>query len=309
MDLLKTRRELLREALLAAGALTASGLLSPAAILAQEQKKKGKGRGKGKRGPAPIQGFRIGACDWTLGKRCKPEALEFAKKLGLDGVQVDVGGPDNFPLFDPGVQQQYLAAMKATGMQVPSLGACLMNSYPYFSDPRAQDWLSSTIDACTALGATAILLPFFGKGDLIGKTKELETTIVKLKEIAPKAEAKKVKVLVESYLDAPTLRKLVDAVASPFVGVYYDVGNTTQRGYSNAEEIKLLGSSIGEFHAKDYKALYGKGEVNFPAVRQAMDAVGYRGWLHMEGTKMPLGLEKSCQADAEYLRTVFPKQA
>jgi len=39
-----------------------------------------------------------------------------------------------------------------------------------------------------------------------------------------------------------------------------------------------------------------------------MDEIGYRGWLVMEGTKMPLGVEESCRYDAEYLRTIFPRR-
>src|SRR5258706_16349228 len=40
--------------------------------------------------------FKIGACDWSLGKRQQFEALDLARKIGLDGVQVsfdDSGKP------------------------------------------------------------------------------------------------------------------------------------------------------------------------------------------------------------------------
>ena len=37
----------------------------------------------------------IGACDWSLGMRGRTEAFAVAKKLGLDGVQVSMGGVDN----------------------------------------------------------------------------------------------------------------------------------------------------------------------------------------------------------------------
>jgi sugar phosphate isomerase/epimerase len=37
-----------------------------------------------------------------------------------------------------------------------------------------------------------------------------------------------------------------------------------------------------------------------------MDDIGYRGWIVMEGTKMPLGLEDSLRYDVEYLKSVFP---
>jgi len=60
--------------------------------------------------------------------------------------------------------------------------------------------------------------------------------------------------------------------------------------------------------ALDKHNLYGKGSINFKEVRLAMDDAGYRGWIVMEGTEMPLGVEESCRYDAEYLRGIFPKK-
>ncbi|MEK7996101.1 MAG: sugar phosphate isomerase/epimerase, partial [Planctomycetota bacterium] len=60
--------------------------------------------------------------------------------------------------------------------------------------------------------------------------------------------------------------------------------------------------------AKDNDDLYGKGSIDFKRVREAMDDIGYRGWLVMEGTKMPLGVEESCRYEAQYLRTIFPSK-
>jgi sugar phosphate isomerase/epimerase len=100
--------------------------------------------------------------------------------------------------------------------------------------------------------------------------------------------------------------QIIDAVGSPAVRVYYDVGNSHKAGYDIYQEIRQLGAHICEFHAKDYDDLYGKGSIAFPEVREAMDDIGYRGWLVMEGTQMPLGVEESCRYDAEYLRKIFP---
>jgi sugar phosphate isomerase/epimerase len=36
-----------------------------------------------------------------------------------------------------------------------------------------------------------------------------------------------------------------------------------------------------------------------------MDAIGYRGWIVIEGIELPLGLEESIRYDAEYLRKIF----
>jgi sugar phosphate isomerase/epimerase len=45
--------------------------------------------------------------------------------------------------------------------------------------------------------------------------------------------------------------------------------------------------------------------MDFPAVRTALEDIGYKGWFVLEGTKMPLGVEESVRYDAEYLRAVF----
>jgi L-ribulose-5-phosphate 3-epimerase len=39
--------------------------------------------------------FSLGACDWSIGMRARPEALALARKLGLDGAQVSMGNVEN----------------------------------------------------------------------------------------------------------------------------------------------------------------------------------------------------------------------
>jgi sugar phosphate isomerase/epimerase len=126
--------------------------------------------------------------------------------------------------------------------------------------------------------------------------------------VAPKAEKAGVILGLESWLSAEQHRDILDRVGSPAVQVYYDLGNSHKQGYDIYKEIRFLGKNICEFHAKDYNDLYGKGTINFPEVRRAMDDVGYRGWIHIEGVKMPLGLEGSVRYDEEYLRSIFPRQ-
>ena len=113
---------------------------------------------------------------------------------------------------------------------------------------------------------------------------------------------------VESYLTAEQQLDIINRVGSEAIGVYYDVANSQSKGHDICREIRLLGKHIAEFHAKDYDGLYGKGSIDFKAVRKAIDDIGYRGWLVMEGTKMPLGVEESCRYDAEYLRSIFPSK-
>ncbi|MBN2130849.1 MAG: TIM barrel protein [Sedimentisphaerales bacterium] len=288
-----------RRQMLAATARTAAGLTLAACCPALAQ--------EGRRSRRP-RGFRLGVCDWTIGKRTDPAAFEMAKKIGLDGVQVDFGsGDDNLPLFEKDVQKRCLEAAQEQKLRIASLAMGTLNDIPYKSDPRAERWVDQAIDVAQAMRQRIILLAFFGKGDLKNDTEGTRAVVSRLKNVAAKAEKARVTLGVESWLSAAEHLDIIERVGSPAVKVYYDVANSHKMGYDIYQEIRTLGKQICQFHAKDYKDLYGKGSIDFPRVREAMDEIGYRGWLVMEGTKMPLGLEESCRYDAEYLRTIFPR--
>jgi L-ribulose-5-phosphate 3-epimerase len=255
------------------------------------------------------RGFRIGVCDWTIGKRTDPTALALAKKIGLDGVQVDLGGGEKDPpLFDPELQKRYLEEVKTQDVRIASLAMGVLNEVPYKSDARAEKWVDQAIDVAQAMRQRIILLAFFGKGDLKDDKAGTDAVVSRLKNIASKAEKARVTLGFESWLSAEEHIAILDRVGSPAVQVYYDVANSHMKGYDIYKEIRTLGKRICQVHAKDYDDLYGKGSIDFKRVREALDEAGYRGWLVMEGTKLPLGVEESCRVDAEYLRTIFPRQ-
>ncbi|MFB3920334.1 MAG: sugar phosphate isomerase/epimerase family protein [Terriglobia bacterium] len=258
---------------------------------------------------AAAPNVRIGACDWTLGKRTDPAALAIAKRVGLDGIMVDVGNwRRDVPLRKPELQKKYLEMQKQIGIPVSSLAIGTLNEIPLKSDPRAEQWLSDSVDVAKAMGLTVILVPFFGNGDLRNDKMGTDAVVAALKRVAPKAEKQGVILGLESWLSAEQHVDIMDRVGSPAVQVYYDVGNSQKAGYDIFKEIRWLGKRICEFHAKDNDDLYGKGTMSFPEVRRAMEEIGYSGWMQIEGTKMPLGIEASVRADLEYLRTIFPPQ-
>jgi L-ribulose-5-phosphate 3-epimerase len=262
-----------------------------------------------KRLKAAAAGFKIGACDWTLGKATDPSALDFAKALGLDGIMADLGNwRDDLPLRKPELQKKYLEKSKRIGLPVASLAIGTLNEIPLKSDPRAEQWVSDSIDVARAMGLRVVLVPFFDKGDLRNDPAGKDAVVESLKRVAPKAEGAGVILGIESWLSAPEHVEILDRVGSPAVAVYYDVGNSQKAGYDIFKEIRSLGKRICEFHAKDNDDLYGKGTMDFPRVRKAMDDIGYRGWMQIEGTKLTLGIGESIRYDLNYLRGVFPRE-
>ena len=253
-------------------------------------------------------GFKLGVCDWTIHKTTDPASLEMAKRIGVDGVQVDFGKErEELPLFDPELQKKFLEEAKNQNMEIASLALGALNSIPYKTDPRAELWVERSIDVCKVLGTNVVLVPFFGVADLRNDEKGTDVVVQRLKNVAPKAEKAGVFLALESWLTAEQHMEIIDRVGSPAVKVYYDVGNSHKAGYDIYAEIGQIGKLICEFHAKDYDNLYGMGSIDFQRVRAAMDGIGYRGWIVMEGTKMPLGIEESCRYDAKYLRIIFPR--
>ncbi|HSA97216.1 MAG TPA: sugar phosphate isomerase/epimerase family protein [Acidobacteriota bacterium] len=255
---------------------------------------------------APNPRILLGVCDWTIGKTGDPAALGLAVSLGCDGVQVSlVPKGDSLALKDPALRRAYLEACERTGVAIASFAIGDLNGVPLKSDPRAEKWLAEGIEIAAAMDVRIILVPFFGRGDLKGDAAGVDRVVAVLERLAPRAEAKGVILAIENTLTAKDNLTIVERVGSPAVRVYYDVANSNDAGYPILDEIRALGASVVEVHAKDTKDLYGKGSIDFPAVRRALEDVGYEGWLVMEGTKMPLGLEASVRYDADYLRTVF----
>jgi L-ribulose-5-phosphate 3-epimerase len=251
--------------------------------------------------------FSIGACDWSIGMRGRTEALALAKELGLDGVQVSMGSKNDLRLRQPDVQRAYREAASASGLRIGGVALDVLNQVPYKSDPRTEAWVSDSIDCTRALEARVILLAFFERGDLRNDPDGQAEVIRRLTRVARKAEDRGVILGIESWLSAAEHLRIIDAVGSPNVQVYYDVANSTQMGYNIVAEIRQLGRQrICEFHAKENGYLLGQGKVDFPAVRKAMDDIGYSGWIQIEGA-IPKGqpIRESYVENVRYMRSVF----
>lgn len=109
-------------------------------------------------------------------------------------------------------------------------------------------------------------------------------------------------------LKVPRLECILDAVKSPALKVYYGVSNMQKVGeFASGANRRLGRKRICEIHLKELDDLYGKGLMNFTGVRLALDDIGYRGRLGIEGVKTPLGVEPCIRYDLDYLHPIFPK--
>ncbi len=253
--------------------------------------------------------IKIGACDWSLGRMATPTCFELAKEIGLDGVQVSLGSvKDDMKLRRSEVQQQFKQAARDSGVEIASLAIGEMNNVPYKSDPRTEGWVSDSVEVMQALGMKVVLLAFFGKGDLTGDKEGTDEVVRRLKEVAPKSEKAGVILGLESWLSSEETVRIMDRVGSPAVKMYYDVCNSTDRGYNVSKEIRWLGRrNICEFHMKENGFLLGQGKIDFGRVRDAIEDIGYEGWMQIEGAVPPGGnVREAYKANYKFLRGLFP---
>ena len=260
-----TRRNLLK----GAAALAAVHTLSPLAFAEAEKLR-----------------FKIGACDWSIGKDSDIGAFEVAKKIGLQGIQVNMGREKNdMHLRSKDLQAKYLAESKRTGIKIASLAIGELNQVPYKSDPRTEQWVSDSIDVAKALGVNVVLLAFFSKNDLRKDDAGKAEVVSRLTKVAPKAEKLGVTLGIESYLSAEEHLDIMQKVGSKAIKVYYDFRNSTDAGYDIFKEVKLLGKdNICELHIKENGKLLGTGDLDWPRIRKALDEIGYLGdgWMQIE---------------------------
>ncbi|MBX2924653.1 MAG: sugar phosphate isomerase/epimerase [Chitinophagaceae bacterium] len=260
----------------------------------------------------PASSFKIGACDWSIGKHSNIEAFEVAKTIGLDGIMVDMGSVENqLHIRQKELQQAYLKKSAETGIAISSLAMGVYNRIPFHSDPNTEQWVSESIDATKNLGVTVLLLAFFNASDLRNDDARKASAVRLLRSLAPRAEKQGVILGIESYLDAKEHMEIINKVGSKNLKVYYDFRNTADAGHDTVAEFKKLDKDmICELHMKENGFLLDKGSVDWKKVSEAIYEKGYRGdgWMQIEGA-IPKGgdIVESYKHNLSYLRTLFNK--
>lgn len=130
-----------------------------------------------------------------------------------------------------------------------------------------------------------------------------------VERLAPVAESHGVTLALENvwnnlWVKPDFFAALVRQLDHPHVRAYFDIGNHVK--YAPPQQwIRALGSLIVKLHVKDFKidreadrggqfVAIREGDVDWPQVRRAIDEVGYRGFLTIEGAQ-GLSLEQQSQ--------------
>src|SRR5690606_14657961 len=120
-----------------------------------------------------------------------------------------------------------------------------------------------------------------------------ERSIAEIRKTLPLASLLGVRVLIENvwngFCESPELfRDYLDETDSPWVGAYYDIGNS-QRLAPSEKWVRVLGSRIVKLDVKDWGVdagfcKIGDGDVDWAAVREALAEINFSGWCTAEVT-------------------------
>ncbi len=263
--------------------------------------------------------YPIGVCDWSIGAAGNPTSLDIAKKIGLDGVQIS--SAKKKPEGDFYTKEEiaaYKAKMAETGMKIASTSPTCMNTNPFYLAKGTVEFTCSAIDAAAELGSDCILLPFYGPANMQKPDKKMNEAFFKplverLKEVAPYAEKKGVMVALENSISAEENLKVLDAVGSNMVNVYFDIFNFQFYGHETLPALKALKGRIGQIHLKDAKHKLDSNS-EFPRKMNEVLATiakdGYKGWMVLESHGFSPKKEGYSDADlfkhnAEFARNFY----
>jgi hexulose-6-phosphate isomerase len=239
------------------------------------------------------------------------ECFALARRAGFDAVEL------NFNLegdISPASSEASLARIRSeadrAGIALSGLCSFLFWPYPFSSSSeatreKALDLASRMLRAAKALGIDdllvvpgAVCIPWIKDAEEIPYPICEARARAAIERLLPEAERLQVHLNIENIffngflMSPPEMVGFVDSFGSPWVRVHFDTGNIMPFQFPE-HWIPILGQRIRNVHLKEFSKKgtdYSleafrpllDGTTNWPAVIDAFDAIGYRGYLTFE---------------------------
>jgi hexulose-6-phosphate isomerase len=239
------------------------------------------------------------------------ECFQLCKDAGFDGVEVNYAMEGD---LSPKAKEAEIRAVgqlaRKTGLQIS--GLCSFLFWPYsltHNDPQRRrqgiELAISMVRAARLLETPnllvvpgAVYVPWIENDPPVPPDVCDRRAREAVRQLLPEAEKAGVLLNIENifangYLHSPQeLIDFVDSFKSEQIRVHFDTGNIMQYHFPE-HWIRLLGKRIANVHLKEYSKKVHEfnlhafrplldGTVNWPAVLEAFDQVGYRGYLTFE---------------------------
>ena len=225
------------------------------------------------------------------------DRFKLIKAAGFDGVDMD--SPNDLVL------DEVLRAKEESGLEIHGCVCSTHWSSP-LSDPdpsvraKTVEGMTTAINDCKAYGGTTVLLvPAVVNGE-IAYDDAYTRSQDEIRNLLPKAEEAGVTIAFENvwnnFLLSPLeMARYIDEFESDHVGAYFDIGNVVRYGWPE-QWVRILGDRIVKLDVKEYSrerqmnegpgkgfdVALGEGSIDWPAVRRALEEIGYSGWATAE---------------------------
>ena len=222
------------------------------------------------------------------------------KRAGFDGVEIPVFRPAGFPA------ETIRRGFDAEGLRV-TVSAVLLPGYSLTADDldvrrRSVAHVRDIVHVAAELGASVVAGPLYSPvGVFSGHRRtddEWRRAIEAYQMLGPALAADGVVLAVEplnrfeSYFlnTMADGAALCDAVAHPNVGLLFDTFHANIEEKDVAAACRAAGRHIKHVHTcENDRGTPGTGHVDWPGVFGALQAIGYDGWLTIEGFGFALG--------------------
>lgn len=245
---------------------------------------------------------------WSFPQGSIKDNLTLAKNAGFDGVELALNGEGELSMSSSDKEVLSIKNMADDmGLSLYSLSCGLCWDYRLSDDDaslrqKAKEMIKKQIYTAKLLGAdTVLVIPGVVNVEFSMPEKKVAYDVVYqraldgLNELKGYAEQLKVNIGLENvwnkFLLSPMeMRDFIDKIGSDYVGSYLDIGNTLYCSYPE-DWVRILGNRIKKIHFKDYRVQAGglhgfvdllAGDVNYPEVVNALNEIGYDGWVSAE---------------------------
>lgn len=254
---------------------------------------------------------------WTVdGALPFEEMFAAVSAAGFDGIELNIDRPGSAHGLSMESTEADYAAIRALSakynLPVVSISTSLAGGESGIPEKwdYARALIFKQIEAAKALGAKGVLTVPGGKTLKSGR----ENSIAFFQSIREDVEREGIFVGLENvwngfFLSPFDMQSMIDAIGSPKIGAYLDLGNML--AFSVPEQwVEVLGDRIGFVHLKDYlrNGNMSKGgswqdithgSADWPAVMAALRAIGFDGYLTAE-----VGKEDDAMSFDDYYKKV-----
>ncbi len=232
---------------------------------------------------------------------CTEDILAIGRSVGMTTTRTGALTIESSP--DEIEQVGHVTA--SAGIRVHSLATMMLFFYPLSSPLRSLrdkgiDVVLHMLRAASHLGADTVLIypglvtPTVGYREVYRRSQAI------VRDLAAEAERLGVAMALETvwnrFLQSPLeMVDYIDEIGSDYVGAYVDVANLLRLGYPQ-DWLHILGSRVRGVHFKDYRRdvdnILGfthllHGDVDWPAVVDALRAIDYTGFVTVEVPPIP----------------------